>query len=206
MSQLKNYYEILGVDFDATTFDIENAYQKLAAQWHPDKHKTDRILAEKKFQDISEAYDVLSDKNKRSHYNDMLKLEYSLEDANKTFEQFFGEHGINDEDEEKFFSQHYPEQTKNHYRTLGLPKNASLDEIKNAYRKLSLKYHPKNNPNNEEAHKKFIEVNEAFNALSTEYKRKTYDDVLFGQIEPVRAHDIFDDFFGRRLFEFPEED
>lgn len=53
MSQLKNYYDILGVNYDASTFDIENAYQNLAAQWHPDKHKTDRALAEKKFHDIS---------------------------------------------------------------------------------------------------------------------------------------------------------
>jgi DnaJ-class molecular chaperone len=74
MSQLKNYYEILGVSYDASTFDIENAYQKLAAAWHPDKHKTDRALAEKKFHDISEAFEVLSDANKRSHYNDMLRL------------------------------------------------------------------------------------------------------------------------------------
>lgn len=55
-----------------------------------------------------------------------------------------------------------------------------MDEIKKAYRKLSLKYHPKNNPNDEEARKKFVEVNEAFNALSDELKRKTYDDVFFG--------------------------
>lgn len=45
MSQLKNYYEILGVNYDTSTFDIENAYQRLAAQWHPDKHKVDRALA-----------------------------------------------------------------------------------------------------------------------------------------------------------------
>lgn len=50
---LVNYYDVLNIPFDATTFDIENAYQKLATQWHPDKHKTDRLLAEKKFHDIS---------------------------------------------------------------------------------------------------------------------------------------------------------
>ncbi len=44
-TQFKNYYDILGIPFDASTFDIENAYQKLATQWHPDKHKTDRQLA-----------------------------------------------------------------------------------------------------------------------------------------------------------------
>jgi curved DNA-binding protein len=49
---------------------------------------------------------------------------------------------------------------------LGLPRSATLDDIKKAYRKLALKYHPKNTPNDETAHKKFIEVNEADNALS----------------------------------------
>ncbi len=38
-SKLKNYYEILEVPYDASIFDIENAYQKLAMKWHPDKHK-----------------------------------------------------------------------------------------------------------------------------------------------------------------------
>ena len=46
-----------------------------------------------------------------------------------------------------------------------------MDDIKKSYRKLALKYHPKNNPNNEEAHKKFVEVNEAYNSLSSEFKR-----------------------------------
>ena len=54
----------------------------------------------------------------------------------------------------------------NYYKVLGLTKSATFDDIKNAYRKLSIKYHPKNNPNDEAAHNKFIEVNEAFNALS----------------------------------------
>jgi hypothetical protein len=42
--------------------------------------------------------------------------------------------------------------------------------------------------------------------LSDEFKRRTYDDVFFGQITPLRAHSIFDDFFGSRHFEFPAED
>jgi DnaJ-class molecular chaperone len=71
-----------------------------------------------------------------------------------------------DESEEQFFNQHYPNPLSSYYTTLGVPKTATLDDIKNAYRKLALKYHPKNNPNDEAAHNKFVEVNEAFNALS----------------------------------------
>jgi curved DNA-binding protein CbpA len=54
----------------------------------------------------------------------------------------------------------------NYYKVLGVSKTATLDDIKAAYRKLALKYHPKNNPNDEGAHTKFVEVNEAYNALS----------------------------------------
>ncbi|CAM5999612.1 unnamed protein product, partial [Sphagnum balticum] len=59
-----------------------------------------------------------------------------------------------------------------YYKVLGLNRNATLEEIRNAYRKLALKYHPKNNPNDEAAHNKFIEVNEAYNGLSNEFKRQ----------------------------------
>ena len=50
---IKNYYEILGLGQDATLKDIDNSYQKLSLKWHPDKHTTDRRLAEKKFNEIS---------------------------------------------------------------------------------------------------------------------------------------------------------
>jgi len=59
-------------------------------RWHPDKHTADRKLAERKFQEISEAFDVLSDPNKRSMYDDMLNKKWSLDSAYKTFDQFFG--------------------------------------------------------------------------------------------------------------------
>jgi DnaJ-class molecular chaperone len=48
-SNLKNYYGTLGVSWDATKADIEKAYQHLSKKWHPDNHKTDRHLADKKF-------------------------------------------------------------------------------------------------------------------------------------------------------------
>jgi curved DNA-binding protein len=63
-----------------------------------------------------------------------------------------------------------PNSLMNYYTVLGLPRTASCEDIKNTYRKLAMKNHPKNNPT-EEAQKKFILINEAYNALSSEFKR-----------------------------------
>jgi len=90
----KNYYSVLGLKPDASAADIDAAYKKLSTEWHPDKHKTDRKAAEAKFHDISEAYEILSNKNRRSHYDDVSHRNYSNEDADKTFERFFEEHGM----------------------------------------------------------------------------------------------------------------
>jgi curved DNA-binding protein len=62
-----------------------------------------------------------------------------------------------------------------YYKTLGVPKNASADDIKKAYRKLARKLHPDVNPNDKDAHKKFQQVNEANEVLSDPEKRKKYD-------------------------------
>ncbi len=62
-----------------------------------------------------------------------------------------------------------------YYQTLGVPKNASEKDIKNAYRKLARKHHPDLNPNDPEANKKFQQLNEANEVLSDPEKRKKYD-------------------------------
>ncbi|MEO6814259.1 MAG: J domain-containing protein [Ginsengibacter sp.] len=62
-----------------------------------------------------------------------------------------------------------------YYKTLGIPKGASSDDIKKAYRKLARKLHPDVNPNDKEAHKKFQQINEANEVLSDPEKRKKYD-------------------------------
>ncbi|GAX23094.1 DnaJ homolog subfamily C member 3 [Fistulifera solaris] len=67
-SKEKNYYKILGVSRNASKKEIKKAYRELALQWHPDKNE-DKELAEKKFQDISEAYEVLSDEENRAKYD-----------------------------------------------------------------------------------------------------------------------------------------
>ena len=76
----------------------------------------------------------------------------------------------------------------NYYETLGLSNNASTIEIKRAYRKLAMKYHPDRNQGDEEwAHDKFKDINEAFNVLGDPEKRKQYDH--FGVIDNIG--DIF---------------
>jgi len=62
-----------------------------------------------------------------------------------------------------------------YYKTLGIPKNASEDDVKKAYRKLARKYHPDLNPGNSEAEAKFKEVTEAHEVLSDKEKRQNYD-------------------------------
>ncbi len=62
-----------------------------------------------------------------------------------------------------------------YYKTLGLSKDASEEDIKKAYRKLARKYHPDLNPNDKEANKKFQEINEANEVLTDAEKRKKYD-------------------------------
>ncbi|MDP8259717.1 MAG: molecular chaperone DnaJ [Candidatus Gygaella obscura] len=70
MSSKRDYYEILGVSKGAEINDIKSAYRKLAMQYHPDRVSADKKhSAEEKFKEISEAYAVLSDSNKRSLYD-----------------------------------------------------------------------------------------------------------------------------------------
>src|SRR3954466_9302619 len=66
---------------------------------------------------------------------------------------------------------------KDYYATLGVPKNASQDEIKKAYRKLAQKHHPDANAGNKESEERFKEISGAYDVLGDEEKRKQYDQV-----------------------------
>jgi len=68
---------------------------------------------------------------------------------------------------------------RDYYEVLGVSKNASEDEIKKAYRKLAIKYHPDRNPGDTEAEAKFKEAAEAYNVLHDPQKRQMYDQFGF---------------------------
>jgi len=87
------------------------------------------------------------------------------------------------------------------YERLGVTPDAKIDDIKKAYKKMAIKYHPDKNPNNPEAEHKFKEVSEAYEVLSDDNKRQMYDKygkegLKEGGFGAHSASDIFEQFFG----------
>ena len=109
---------------------------------------------------------------------------------------------------------------KDYYEILGVSKSASADEIKKAYRKVAMQYHPDRNPGNKEAEEKFKEAAEAYEVLSDNDKKERYDryghaafapgsggfsgstnvnmEDIFSQFGDIFGEDIFGNFFGGR--------
>ena len=76
------------------------------------------------------------------------------------------------------------ENKRDYYEVLGVNKGASAEEIKKAYRKAAMKYHPDRNPGDKEAEAKFKEVGEAYEVLSDDGKRSRYDQFGFAGVDP----------------------
>jgi len=97
---------------------------------------------------------------------------------------------------------------KDYYQILGVPRNASQEEIKKAFRRLALKYHPDRNQGNKEAEEKFKEINEAYAVLGDPEKRAQYDRYGTADVSGFETgfgftttfgeffEDLFEDFFG----------
>ncbi|VVB12852.1 unnamed protein product [Arabis nemorensis] len=122
-----DYYKVLQVDRSANDDELKKAYRKLAMKWHPDKNPNSKKEAEAKFKQISEAYDVLSDPQKREIYEQYgeegLKSQAPPPDAGASF-------GFNPRSADDIFSEFF-----------GIPRNCGIpsgyrygDDIFAAYR------------------------------------------------------------------------
>ncbi|KAM9186287.1 dnaJ homolog subfamily B member 6 isoform 2-T2 [Dugong dugon] len=101
-----DYYEVLGVQRHASPEDIKKAYRKLALKWHPDKNPENKEEAERKFKQVAEAYEVLSDAKKRdiydkygkeglngrggSHLGSPFAFGFTFRNPEDVFREFFG--------------------------------------------------------------------------------------------------------------------
>ncbi|XP_034418457.1 dnaJ homolog subfamily B member 2 isoform X1 [Cyclopterus lumpus] len=104
-----DYYTVLGVSQTASQDDIKKAYRKLALKWHPDKNPDNKEEAERKFKELSEAYEVLSDTSKRDAYDrygnekirhtgssssdfssDLPGFTFTFRNPDEVFREFFG--------------------------------------------------------------------------------------------------------------------
>ncbi|XP_043988591.1 dnaJ homolog subfamily B member 2 isoform X1 [Gambusia affinis] len=103
-----NYYSVLGVSRNASQDDIKKAYRKLALKWHPDKNPDNKEEAERKFKELAEAYEVLSDKSRRdaydrygndnvrhsgsttTDYSDLPEFTFTFRNPDEVFREFFG--------------------------------------------------------------------------------------------------------------------
>ncbi|XP_015235437.1 PREDICTED: dnaJ homolog subfamily B member 6-like isoform X1 [Cyprinodon variegatus] len=103
-----DYYSVLGVPRNASQDEIKKAYRKLALKWHPDKNPDNKEEAEKKFKELAEAYEVLSDKSRRDAYDrygndkmphsgsstadfsDLSGFTFTFRSPDEVFREFFG--------------------------------------------------------------------------------------------------------------------
>ncbi|XP_027878402.1 dnaJ homolog subfamily B member 2 isoform X1 [Xiphophorus couchianus] len=103
-----NYYSVLGVSRNASPDDIKKAYRKLALKWHPDKNPDNKEEAERKFKELAEAYEVLSDKSRRAafdrygndnvrhsgstttDFSDLPEFTFTFRNPDEVFREFFG--------------------------------------------------------------------------------------------------------------------
>jgi hypothetical protein len=103
-------------------------------------------------------------------------------DPHSTFDKFFKENEPKNESEKEFLKKHFPEKVEEKFdpfKVLGVKNDATVDEVKEAYRNLAIKYHPKNDPS-PDAEAKFAEIAKAYETIFESKKNRAYEDFGFG--------------------------
>lgn len=185
----KTYYEILGVDQDATKIEIKTAFRNLAKDYHPDSSNNSNT--EEKFKEINEAYHILNDEESRKNYDCYLehfqeeeefddRWDYSslldedyLEEEDSEEEDYLDENNWEELCEE-YEKKKHPFVTHWYYETLEVDYNASKSEIYIAF----------------EDRKQ--ETVDAYQTLSKKWKRKKYDLSLeYSQISTPKKFTLY---------------
>ena len=91
---MKDFYAILGVDKSDNKEQIKSSYKKLALKYHPDKNMENKDEAEKKFKEISEAYEILSDDEKRRNYDNGQNIVINNHNPFDIFETMFNKKNV----------------------------------------------------------------------------------------------------------------
>lgn len=132
MAEKRDYYEVLGAQRNASKDEIKDAYRKLAMQFHPDRNKD--VGAEEKFKEISEAYAVLSDDQKRQTYDQLghagFDQRYRQEDIFRgaDFDSIFRDTGFGDIFRTLFGGGGFSEQRTNRGQDIGYDLEITLEE------------------------------------------------------------------------------
>jgi len=91
----------------------------------PERNLLDRLNAQKRFNEITHAYSVLSNAARRDHYDQLTAHHYTKDEALKTFDRFFKDNAI-EEEEKNFFKSHFANRKPNFYELLGVRREASF--------------------------------------------------------------------------------
>ena len=118
---LKNYYQILGLENNASKDQIKKAYRICAAKFHPDKHNGDKFF-EERFKEILEAYEILSDDNKRKNYDTKWQNAYSQDSSS------FNQNSYNKSDNDLNIKRERREKEKRDYEERLKAENAKREK------------------------------------------------------------------------------